>query len=406
MRIFLCTWGLAFLLVSLRATCASAQSAPPSVCASVLVAIPGPVSLCHVNPGDKLRIKVQMMTSDDTTPESSEGENCPSVYFESLLPSFHAVNIPCDTALVNYNALYIVPSDSLEGYTAYALIPTFDGDESMSVNITVNPIDVLPSTLDEVAYFEEMALAAERGEIRAEILEQLCRFIPTHIGEQTCERLENVLATEEGVLAKYYEKLADQDPPDPNFTKLAIVQRPAISQNGADNQVATVVNQLLFNQQQQAFLMMAVTTCVNRAASAAKAGDTYSRQRQLKFAAYLLRQLSYSVTDQIKLQARLQDTWFQAGYPSLTPIASDIHNFQLNLNTSGFSAQQVQIFLRNGLKLQDIADLKTELVSFNYLEIAAIGGFPASLNLRQNVNDLQNAAQSFAKLASATASEK
>lgn len=374
-------------------TLSRAQGSSPT---SFFIDSAGPVTLEHYSANERLRIVVQLSTTDETSPESSEGEGCIHVGFQSTLPSFHGLNIPCDVYL-NYNVIYTVPSDSLTGYDLVADFPTFDGDESAIITVTVNPVEVVKSTFDEVEHFENLAAAFEKGALNAKISEQLCVIMPTKVAEVACERMEAVLEIEYEAEAMYYQKLAAQDPVDSNFREIA-TPRKCTQFPPAQDRFTDAVDALVSNEKSQTYLLEAILTSINRASGAKEAGNDYWRRRQLDAAAFYSLSLSEVMESEIRLQAALSHAWTAAGYPSLIPAASDVHNAQLALYSAGFSPSEIQQLEQDGLAPEDISALTTQLVTLDFNQVVAIGGFPTALTYDPFVEAQRQASKSLIQL--------
>jgi hypothetical protein len=388
------------MFVMLLSINAEAQYSGPY---SVLINGSRPFDLGQFKPGDRVRITIQNRTSDTTTPETIEGEGCIKVFFTSDLPDVRSISIPCDINL-NYNALFSVPTQSLTPYTGYAQFDTYDGDEEATVTITVNPVEVVSSTPQEVFDYMELAAALERGEVAAQAAEQLCNLLP-HAGLEICKVAENTLGIIYGTLANYYKKLAAQDPIDHEFTNFDVphVTLPRLSGHDA---LSKSVNGLIDNHEQQVDLIRAVLISINRASGAMVAGNIEWKDKQVRVAARYLKKLSHLTSKQVALQNRLKDIWTQLGYPTLVSSALELHNAQLQLRAFGFQPNQIELFRRAGLTGQDISDLATELITLDYRKVADIGGFPASLTYQPFVDALDNAAESLRNMAQSTKLEK
>lgn len=261
--------------------------------------------------------------------------------------------------------------------------------------ITVNPVEPLKKSAEQIQHWEELAHAFHRGELNAEVAGKLCPPI------KGCEQAFAGLAAVYAAQAIYYEQLAN-DPPDPNYTVIALPVMslaPTVTPDpDVPASITNAFNALFDNQKQAIGLEQAILTSINRASGAMAANDTVWQQRQTQAAASYLLQLSGIANKQVDLQAAMQSAWTGAGFPAVVASAVDIHNFQLQLYANGFSANEVQLLTQLGLSPDNIAYLSRVLVAQNYNETALAGAFPANLTYQPFVDALHNAANSLTEL--------
>ena len=350
-----------------------------------------PTVIAGFKTGDKVRIQTRLISTDVTTPEAIENE--PLLMQLSSPGSYASASLLTDVFLTSQ--IDSVPPDPNGPPTLSAYISGFDGDEYADVIITVNPIEPLKKSAELIQHWEELAHAFHRGELNAELAGKLCPPI------KTCEQTFAGLAAVYAAQAIYYEQLAN-DPPDPNYTVIALPVTPLVPTAPSDPDVpASLTNALnaLFDNQKQAIgLEQAILTSINRASGAMAANDALWQQRQTQAAASYLLQLSGLANKQADLQAALQTAWTGAGFPSVVASAADIHNFQLQLYANGFSANQTQLLTQLGLSPDNIAYLSRVLVAQDYNETALAGAFPANLTYQPFVDALHNAANSLTNL--------
>lgn len=351
-----------------------------------------PTPLLALNPGDKVRIQTQLSSSDTTVPETVEDE--PLIVSLSSPGSFSSASVITDQYLTDQ--IDSVPADPNGPPVLSAYITGYDGDESADVIVSVNPVEAVKKTAEEIENWEKLAQSYEKGHINADIAEHMCPPVVF------CKKAEAALAAFYGSQAIYYERLA-QDPPDSNYTVIALPQTPSITPLAYDpsvpNNVIDAFNALFENYKQSIGLEQALLTTFNRATGAMVVQDATWQQKQTQAATMYLLQLSDLANRQPDLQTTLQNAWNAAGLPSLVASASDIHAYQIQIFYNGLPVNEVQILTQAGLTSQDIEYLRRVTVAQNYSQVASLGGFPASLTDPVLNNALHKAAASLSGLA-------
>lgn len=351
-----------------------------------------PTPILALQPGDKVRIQTQLSSSDTTVPEAVEDE--PLIVSLSSPGSFASSSIITDQYLIDQ--IDSVPADPNGPPVLSAYIIGYDGDESAEIIVSVNPVEAVKKTAEQIENWESLAQAFEKGHLNADIAEHLCPPIAV------CKKAEAMLAAMYGSQALYYERLA-QDPPDSNYTVIALPQTPVISPLAYDpavpNSVIDSFNALFENYKQSIGLQQALLTTFNRATGAMVVQDATWQQKQTQAAAMYLLQLSDLASRQPDLQTTLQNAWNTAGLPSLVANATDIHAYQIQIFYNGLPVNEVQILTQAGLTSQDIDYLRRVTVAQNYSQVASLGGFPASLTDPELNNALRKAAASLSGLA-------
>jgi len=350
-----------------------------------------PTAIAVFKPGDKVRIQSRLITTDTTVPETIENE---TLLMQLSSPgSFASASTLTDVSLTSQ--IDSVPPDPNGSPVLTAYISGFDGDEYADVTITVNPVEPLKKSAEQIQHWEDLAHAFHRGELNAELSGELCPPI------KGCEEAFAGLAAVYAAQAINYEQLAN-DPPDPNYTVIALPVTPLAPTVTPDPDVPLSItnafNALFDNQKQAIGLEQAILTSINRASGAMAANDTVWQQRQTQAAASYLLQLSDLANKQADLQAALQSAWTGAGFPAVVASAAAIHNLQQQLYSNGFSTNEVQLLRQLGLSPDNIAYLSRVLVAQDYNEAALAGAFPANLTYQPFVDALHNAASSLTDL--------
>ncbi len=199
--------------------------------------------------------------------------------------------------------------------------------------------------------------------------------------------------------SEYYQELA-VDPPDPNFTVIAVPAAPAMPLPAADPNVSATLtnaaNAVFQNGGQTISLIQAIITSVNRASGALQANNAIWQQRQNQMAESYLAQLAVLISRRSRLQAALQNVWLAEGLPQISVSSADIAAYQETLRASGFPLVTLQLFATLGLSAQDVSALTESLVALDPAQSAALGSFPANLSSPPVVAALNSAVQGTA----------
>jgi hypothetical protein len=151
-----------------------------------------------------------------------------------------------------------------------------------------------------------------------------------------------------------YGELAE-DPPDPNYTEIAVPVTPTTSLqpvmpgNGLTQVQADAFNALLTNGGQSIGLGRAILTSFNRASGAQQANDSYWVEQQLQAARVYAGQLA----DLLEARPQVLENMKQAlltfqGLP-FDITSEEMASYKYDLLTQGFSADQQQLLTELGL---------------------------------------------------------
>lgn len=157
-----------------------------------------------------------------------------------------------------------------------------------------------------------------------------------------------------GGISAYLGYLA-KDPPDPNYTEIALPVTPATSRqpilpgDGVTEAQADAFNALIENDQQGIGLARAMLTSFDRASGARAAGNSYWVNRQLQAARLYSGQLADILDAQPQLLANLQQALLTAPGVPFAITAGDLSKYKYNLNTQGFSTEQKQLLTELGM---------------------------------------------------------
>ncbi len=146
-----------------------------------------------------------------------------------------------------------------------------------------------------------------------------------------------------------------KDPPDPNFTEIAIPvtpttsQQPILPNDDLSQTQADTLNAVIENLQQGIGLAQAMLTSFNRASGAQVASNSYWVNRQLQVARLYSGQLADVLDAQLPLLADLQQALLTAPALSFAVTAQDLLSFKSNLVINGLSAEQSQLLTELGM---------------------------------------------------------
>jgi hypothetical protein len=145
------------------------------------------------------------------------------------------------------------------------------------------------------------------------------------------------------------------DPPDPNFTEIALPVTPSISQQPftASNELspaqAAAFNALIENEEGGIGLARAILTSTNRASGALEANDTYWVDQQLQAARTYAGQLSTLLEAHPQLLETLKQALLTDPNLTLDITREDLEKYKYDLITNGLSAEQVQMLTDLGV---------------------------------------------------------
>jgi hypothetical protein len=385
-------WGVVCVfLAALMSSFAIPAYAAQTRTITVRVEWGSPVVIAVLDEGDKVKIQSQLLTTDTTVPETIENE--PLVMVTSSLRGISSAQGLSDVVLT-FQIDSVGPAPTLARPTLSAFIRDFDGDEFANVTITVNPVEAVKKTAEQVRHWEELAHVFHQAGLVAAASALRCPPI------LICKLLEEGTEAIYEALALYYQQLAS-DPPDPNFMVIATPVTPSVPtlspDPGVPGAITDAANALFDNARQSIGLLQAILVSINRASGALEAQETFWQEQQVQAAATYRLQLSDLTNKQVDLQSALRDAWAGSGFPDIVANAAQIHRVQLEVNAGGFSTNVVQLMSQLGLTADNIAYLRRVLVAQDFNEAALSGTFPANLTYQPFIDALHNAARSTAE---------
>jgi hypothetical protein len=271
----------------------------------------------------------------------------------------------------------------------------FDGDQSVDVDFVVNQLPRY--TPQQKADFS--ATADTLGKLGALYLVS---------GSDDPDTGEGDELTQLGVATLYVAGRINDlaaDPPDPNFTTVQqptpFMFTPIVAQGKITQAEADAGNALLKSECQIIGLANAASTAVNRANSAAAAGDKTSEQAQVQAINQFSAQVGATTGQLPKLLGNL-GTALQSGGFSQAPSATDVSTFQSNTSTNGLPSAALAFLQQNGVSSTDIKTL-TQLAEVQDASKVA-GSLPAKFTDPQVTGALQTLSNDLASMGSGVAS--
>jgi hypothetical protein len=399
MRPLLMTAACFLLVTALAIAPAPTRAAAGTI--TVTIESGTPVDI-PINPplqvGDRVDIQATLTTTDPN--ENGEGEPLiiqSSGGFSATIPEYEQTRAFTFTATV-------------PGETVSAFIQGFDGDESGSVTLNVNPV-----TRPQFTPAQKAALARASSQLNTQaaaetVIGVLCLGAPDPAISKICAIAAGLLAGSTWLLSGLLNQLA-LDPPDPNFTKIAKPNPPKFKpvQPGAGITAAeaSTMNALLTNHAQAIGLSQALDTTLNRASGAAVAGNKFWEKRQLDAAATYKGQLQAILAKETSAltaaQSAIEGTGSQstrraAGFVSQTATADDVLQFERSVAGEGGLPQVLVDGLREFGADDATIDHVRRLIIVQDVNAVA-GSFPAKLTDPPVIDSIQQLAAQLPMLA-------
>ena len=168
--------------------------------------------------------------------------------------------------------------------------------------------------------------------------------------------------------------LLELDPIDPNFSKLPIPSFPKLPTVRPNTRlpasVAKAANAVLANQAQGIGLLNALQTALDRADSAADAGDTSAEEQQLKAARDFAKKLADVLRDAMPLRSTLANLWTGPDL-DFTILEQDALKLRDDLIINGFPRQFFDELKKLGVDQEDQESLRQRLI----VRLASLSGF-------------------------------
>lgn len=360
-----------------------ALSPPQIITTSVDAYSPQPVATFQ--PGDKVKIEYQLMSSDPG--EDAEGENF-NMQFSST-GALQTLNV-----LHLYSAyetdVQLIPTNT-NPPTLQAWFSGADGDEGANLTIFINEADPLHKTQSDIDHWEQLAESYHHGSDAANVAKLLCPPV------EWCPTLIESFGSGADTLGMYYETLA-QDPPDNNYTVIAQPITPTgptlAPANGEPASVLNSANALLQVMREEVGLQEAMLTSLNRASSAHAAGATAWETKQRSAALEYGLQLALDSETEVQARSTFIAAWNAAGLPTLSITPNQVYDYEYGVYYNGLSPSYVQTLTAIGLSPTEIDHLRALAIVQDPTAVANAGPFPQGLTrptLLKNLAGAQSA---------------
>jgi hypothetical protein len=214
------------------------------------------------------------------------------------------------------------------------------------------------------------------------------------------------LGTASGVAWKLnaiYSQWAN-DPPDPNFTRVAPATRTPLPRVRASGRVsrraAEALNALLRNMATDASLVRALTHAYERSQGALLAGDVAWEARQRAAVSRYASRLARVIRGRERLRVRARRALEASRFPTVTITRADVRKAQRRLRTHGFPKRTQRILAVVGLTPSEREQFRASLVNRDPRALRPLP-FPAMLTNRAVISSERAAAEAWAQLAAA-----
>lgn len=173
-------------------------------------------------------------------------------------------------------------------------------------------------------------------------------------------------------LASFMDSKLAEDPPDPNFTEIAVPitptthLQPFTTAEDLTQAEADAFNALLGNLQKGIGLARAILTCFDRAVGATNASEPYWVQQQLQAARLYAGQYADLLDVRPQLMEKLKLAMEDDPDLPLDISYDDLSEYYYNLVTNGFSADQDQLLTEMGVSDYDNLEIYHAAMLANY----------------------------------------
>jgi len=271
--------------------------------------------------------------------------------------------------------------------TVSGSIGGFDGDESCTLDVRVNAKHWFTDGQKKALAVAAAGFATASGAIW--VVDAYCSG--TIVLVPVCTLPTSLLAASTSFVSGAASLLLAVDPPDPNFTVVALPVSPtfpavvpAQSLSQAD---ANGLNALLTNETAIIGLLNAMITTVNRAQTASDAGDSASETLQVNALEGYKTALGIHFEAEANLRASLLLQLQSEGMPGVAITPSDVLSFESILAFQGFPSPALTML--QGLGADPIAiDAARRLVMVQDIGTVA-GTFPTLFAADQTLLDLE-----------------
>jgi hypothetical protein len=376
------------------ATGSSFVPVPTPVTVTVTIASGSPTQILGYNIGDKVHVEATLNTSDVN--ENGEGEPLvlqASTGFSASVNAY-AVTTPFDFTATGAGVL----SGFIKG---------FDGDESATVQVTLNTNQQQRDKDAQKKAYERLVAqlniaAGATGTIGAAC--QVATLFPPAAPEFAICAGIGGLITAGLVDISVILALRVLDPSDPNFMVIAQPVFPSLSllvippgATPAQVKAFNAFNALLRNQEQAIGFARACNTAINRAQGAFDAGNTFWEGQQVQALNTYTSQLNSLLSAQIGLLSSLQSALLNiGGFPNLAVTPNTVLNFENGVLSNGLSPALVQALTQLGADSATISQIRN-IVTVQDVNVVA-ASFPQPLTAPGMIDGLQRVSQSFVNI--------
>ncbi|HET9281110.1 MAG TPA: hypothetical protein VFR24_04020 [Candidatus Angelobacter sp.] len=322
--------------------------------------------------GDIVTVTAALSTND--IDEDGEGE--------SLVIALPQGGFTVSNYFVNQTTHFVALQDNP---VVFAQIVGADGDEVARVTFSVRKMRF---TQEEKDHFAHLAISYGAASLGLTTVGAGCAFFPEPLITKICAVGGLAGGAITGGAGLYYQKLA-LDPNDPNFTVIVVPVVPVLPtvdvQPGITQAEADAFNAWVQNQAQQSAYANAIVVSINRANTAADAGDTASEDAQMKAAGDFAVILSNLLAQEPALRATAQTAVQAAGFPSQAFSVNDVLNEEFEILFFGLPPDFVQVLADEGDSQDDINFVAGTLFVQNPFSIAP-NSFPEILTNSPGLN--------------------
>ena len=327
--------------------------------------------------GDIVTVTAALSTND--IDEDGEGE--------PLIVSLPGGSFTVSNYFANQTTHFVALIDNP---VVFAQIPGADGDETARVTFSVRKMRF---TQEEKDHFARVALALGATSLGLTTVGGACGLAPEPLVTKICAIAGLAGGAITGGAGLYYQTLA-LDPNDPNFTVIFVPVVPTLPtiqvQPGVTQQEADAFNAWIENSAQQSAYATAIITSINRANTAADAGDTVSEQKQLKAAGDFAATLSTLLAEEPGLRSAAQSAVQASGFASFPFSVNDVFNTEFDILFFGLPSPFPQVLTAEGFNQNDINFVAGSLFVQNPFSVAP-NSFPEILTNSPGLNDDESA---------------
>lgn len=326
------SWMIAIAVTFCLATSASAQTYDIGGSASLPV---------NAKAGDIVTVTAALSTND--IDEDGEGE--------PLVISLPQGGFTVSNYFVNQTTHFVALQDNP---VVFAQIVGADGDEIGRITFSVRKMRF---TQEEKDHFSQLALRYAGASLGLTTIGGGCALFPEPLVTKICAVGGLVGGAITGGAGIYYQRLA-LDPNDPNFTVIFVPVVPTLPtiavQPGVTQAEADAFNAWILNQAKQSAYATAIVVSINRANTAADAGDTASEDAQMKAAGGFAVTLSNLLTQESAVRATAQAAVQASGFVSQPFSVNDVFNEEFSILFFGLPPDFRQILVDEGFTQDDI----------------------------------------------------